>query len=872
MAEKQQNIVQLSLINEKLINIQKLIDNNKFDEAKKLAVTLKDSEQARLPAAALIALATAMQGHVQETIKILMTMPKAEILKHANLAFTIGSTWFRIGRLHEAIVYLQKTVLLESQHLLGHARLGACLLAVEELEKAVDHLKIAYDGMPESGGAGLNLARAYAADEKFKQANEILENIQNKQDMDRKLFEQTRIEVLFGLGENEKAQDLLQYLSSEGDEHSVVRAVGLLSQKGMHDDAEKMLIDAMEKFPDSMSLMSMAAELAQVRGRYAQALKWIKKALQKDENNSSLWSQLATLSGKRFSIAEANEASEKALELTKDAKGPLRAEALCAKAHVLEEDENPAEAEVFYREALSIAPKYIRAMTGLGHLLVQVGRVDEAVEIFDELKKIAPLQGWSQLIHARKVPEDPKVLEQMEKAALRPSMEGPVRSHMLFTLAAAYDKLKNYDKAWEMAQKANEATKPLLPYKPELHRKKAEREMAQFSTEFMKSHEGYGSDSEIPVFILGMPRSGTTLVEQILGSHSQVFGAGELSQIGDMIQRLEAWEWKVGSRRRYPDCVEDMTLEESKRFAERLLNELKEYAPDAKRIVDKLPHNFEHIGLIKLLFPNAKILHLKREPRDVAISNYFIDYGAKFGGMGFAYDLEWIGEQLVDHQRFLDYWHEVFPGSILEVDYDSLVEDVDWWAHKIIDFLNLEWEEGVLSFQDLDRAVKTASSWQVRQPIYTTSKAKWKRFEKYLQPLEDAMKSVPPLPEPKELSDLEPGLFIKGSQLMTSGKPVEAEVVLRKLVEKRPSHAAANHFLGAALWGQGKSEEGLQFMRKSVRLHRGHKAWFQNLEKLERAAGNIEQADKLLAILEGKLDIDKTEDQVEDETIIQTVE
>jgi tetratricopeptide (TPR) repeat protein len=852
MKTDQKDMVALSLVNEKLINIQKLIDKGDFATAKKEAKELSKNPKAHLPARAFEALAGALNNEPKEAVQILATLPKAAILTHAALSFTIGSAWFRCGAINEGIAYLRRCVELDKNHILAQARLGACLLASEQPEEALPYLQAAHKAMPTSGGAGLNLARANLMLGNYAEANEILVKIQNKDDMDKNLYEQTLIETLFGLGENEKAQEILRAACENGTEESVARAVSLLSQKALHDEAEKTLIDAMEKYPESVPLMSLAAEIAQVRGRYAQAGKWLRKALEKDENNSSLWAQLATLSGKRISVEDASEACEKALELTKDMKGPQRAEALCAKAHVLEEDEKHVEAEKFYREALQTAPKFVRAMNGLGHLLVQLGRVDEAVKIFEELKEIAPLQGWSQLIHARTIPEDPKVLEQMEKAALRPSMEGPVRTHLLYTLAAAYDKKKEYDKAWELAAKANEATKTLLPYSPQAHRKRAEREMAQFSSAFMESRKGYGSPSEVPVFILGMPRSGTTLVEQILGSHTQVFGAGELSQIGEMIQRLDAWEWKIGSRRGYPDCIDDMTQEESLKFAERLLVELQEFAPDAKRIVDKLPHNFEHVGLIKLLFPNAKILHLKREPKDVAISNYFIDYGAKFGGMGFAYDLEWIGEQLVDHQRFVDHWHAVFPDQILEVDYDSLVEDVDWWAHKIIDYINLDWEEGVLSFQELDRAVKTASSWQVRQPIYTTSKAKWKRFEKYLAPLDEAMKVVPEMPEPKPLSEVEAGLFIKGSSLVTAGKPQEAETVLRKLLESRPRHAAAHHFLGAALWAQGKASEALEFMRRSVRLHRGHRAWLENLEKLERACGNTEQADKILSVLAGK--------------------
>ncbi len=318
--------------------------------------------------------------------------------------------------------------------------------------------------------------------------------------------------------------------------------------------------------------------------------------------------------------------------------------------------------------------------------------------------------------------------------------------------ATAWEKKKEYDKAWQFAVDANTAAKEHLLYRPEHHRAHVEREMARFSPEFMQSRAGYGIESRVPTFVLGMPRSGTTLVEQILGSHSRVYGAGELSLVPELIRKLNAWEIKLGTRRSYPECIDDLGKDESRRFAERHLAELQAYAPGAERVVDKLPHNFEHVGLIKLLFPNARILHLKREPRDVAMSNYFVDYAAKFGGMGFAYDLSWIGEQLVDHQRLMNHWHRVFPGQILDVDYDALVEDVEGWAHRIIDYLELPWEEEVLAFQELDRAVKTASVWQVRQPVYTTSKAKWKRYAEHLEPLENVLADIPPMPEPLPLS------------------------------------------------------------------------------------------------------------------------
>jgi tetratricopeptide (TPR) repeat protein len=476
---------------------------------------------------------------------------------------------------------------------------------------------------------------------------------------------------------------------------------------------------------------------------------------------------------------------------------------------------------------------------------MQLGRVEEAIQSFEQLRAVAPLQGWSQLIQAREVPDDPQILELMAKAAHRASLDGPVQTHMLFTLAVAWEKKKDNEKAWAFATEANDASKDKLGYRPEVHRQRVEREMARFSKAFMDSRKGWGDASELPVFVLGMPRSGTTLVEQILGSHSQVFGAGELSLVPELIQKLNAWEARLGSRREYPECVDDMAQDESLRFAAKHLAELQSYAPQALRIVDKLPHNFEHIGLIKLLFPNAKILHIQREPRDVAMSNYFTDYSAKFGGMGFAYDMSWIGEQLVDQSRLMAHWHKVFPGQVLEVDYDALVEDVEGWARKIIDYLALPWEEGVLSFQQLERAVKTASVWQVRQPVYTTSKAKWKRYEQHLEVLEAALAEVPPTPVPSPLSKVEPGLFLRGMALLQTGQPGEAQQAFRSLLGARPGHAAAHHFLGAALYQMAQHEEARKEMKRSLEMMGQQPQWLENLAKVEDAMGNTEEAKKI---------------------------
>jgi tetratricopeptide (TPR) repeat protein len=839
------NPKKVATLDERLTEVNRLISQNEFQSAIETAEQIAGIESAKLPALALLALAAALAGQEEKARQALSHFSNPADTPRAEVLLAVGSAWFKLGDLSEAIVYLAVAVQSAPENSLVQARLGACLLAVGRVEDALPHLEKAVALLPQSGGAWLNLARAYLALGRSENALKALDKAHPHADKEADIYSQTRAEVLMRLGRRAESVESLRQAMASGQAGATESLVNLLSSQGEHDDAWRVLREELEKTPEKVSLLELASELAQVRGRFGEADRYLDRALKLEPDNAMLWRQRAMMASRRLGAGQGRAAADQALALTREQSGLPYALALAAHAHVLIEEEQHAQAESTYREALTIASRCIPALSGLGHLLMQLGRVEEAIQCYEQLRDVAPLQGWSQLIQAREIPEDPKILEQMAKAAHRASLDGPVQTHMLFTLAAAWEKKKDNEQAWAFATEANQASKAKLGYRPEVHRQRVEREMTRFSKPFMSSRKGFGDASDLPVFVLGMPRSGTTLVEQILGSHSQVFGAGELSLVPDLIQKLNAWEARVGSRREYPECIDDLGQSESAQFASKHLDELQSYAPQALRIVDKLPHNFEHIGLIKLLFPNAKILHMKREPRDVAMSNYFTDYSAKFGGMGFAYDLTWIGEQLVDQDRLMAHWHQVFPGEILEVDYDALVEDVEAWARKIIEHLALPWEEGVLSFQQLDRAVKTASVWQVRQPVYTTSKAKWKRYESHLSDLEAALAEVPPIPVASPLPKIAPGLFLQGMSQLQSGQPSEAQQTFKSLLAARPAHAAAHHFLGAALYQMAQHEEARKEMKRSLELMDGQLQWLENLAKVELALGHTDEAQKI---------------------------
>lgn len=822
-----------------------LAHQGQYDKALALCHKVEENGKRPLDVSALMALTLALKGDTSAAREKVATLRPPQEFDNTDALIDAGSAWLKLDVPQAGLAYFGEAIKREPNEPLANARLGAALSAIGRFDDALPYLEKARELWPKVGGVRLNLARAYLSLDRPQEALTELEAGAGQADLDQRLYRRTRVETLLALDRRDEAEAEAKALGAGGDVDGTRVAAQVLSGMDRHEQAENLLREALEQHPDDTGLMEDLASLLQVRGRFGQAAQLMRKVLEKQPDNARLWSQFATMAGRRLDETTARDAANKALELTKDKHGFERALALSAHAHVLSDEEKSAEAEPAYREALQENPRCVPAISGLGHLLMQLGRIDEATELYEQLKKQAPLQAWSQLINARQVPDDPKVLERMEQAARRPSLEGGVQSHLLFTLAAAWEKKKDYNRAFKLAQEANEAARKHLSYKPEGHRRRVERIMARYSANFIAARAGWGLETDVPVFVLGMPRSGTTLVEQIIGSHSRAHGAGELGIIPQQIQKLNGWEWKIGSRIQYPDCIIDLTAEESRKFATKLLDELQSHAPEAARVVDKLPHNFENIGLIKLLFPNAKIIHCAREPRDVAMSNYFTDYQAKFGGMGFAYDLTSIGEQLVDHQRLMDHWHQVFPGQILELPYEALVEDTEGWARKMIDYLGLDWEPGVLEFQDLERTVKTASVWQVRQPVYKTSREKWRNYEAHLEPLEKALANRPEEPKPLPLPAIPPGLFLQGMAHMEQKRPDLAEGCFRQLLLARPRHAAAHQFLGTALVAQNKAAEAVREMRLSVKLRPGHKSWYLNLAAALDAAGKTDEADKL---------------------------
>ncbi len=425
------------------------------------------------------------------------------------------------------------------------------------------------------------------------------------------------------------------------------------------------------------------------------------------------------------------------------------------------------EATYRFEQALAAKPDHGGALMGLGDALAASGRQADAVLIFKRLIKAEPGNAAahyalgqvqkqlgafanSREAFTRAValaPDNPSLHTALAESA--PFVDGDARlaalealvrnedrfpdrqkAELHFALFKAYDELKRPDEAFAHLEKANRLTRALLPY-DEAEVYDFFRQLKEtYTREAVAAFAGAGHPTTLPVFVVGMPRSGTTLVEQILASHPDVFGAGELLFVQDLILGGFA-----GSK--YPTDLKTLGAEGLKRFGGYYAVRLAGLAPKAERIVDKLPANFRQFGLLHLALPRAQIIHVRRDPRDTCFSCYSKLFAS---GLNYTYDLGELGRYYRAYETLMAHWRAVLPpGAMLEVQYETLVENFETEARRLIDFCGLEWDERCLKFYETKRAVRTLSEFQVRRPLFKSSIGRWKPYERWLKPLFEAL-------------------------------------------------------------------------------------------------------------------------------------
>jgi tetratricopeptide (TPR) repeat protein len=409
---------------------------------------------------------------------------------------------------------------------------------------------------------------------------------------------------------------------------------------------------------------------------------------------------------------------------------PKSAEAYKAMGNALFGKADYEGAIVAFRKAIELGPSDHEIHHNAATALQYLGRLQEAEEHYRTAMALKPDSSTTlrQLAGVKRFATTDTELTQLE-SLLATSRDATQRSEVLFGLAKAYDDLGRYDDAFERLQAGNQIIRMGLNYDWARNAAYTDQLIAAFQPSFLLERQDWGLESDVPMFVIGMPRSGTTLVEQILASHPRVFGAGELLKLNDLYNELPK---RLGVTGTTVQAVRGMSQAQSREVATDYLKHLRSFDPTATRITDKMPFNFRHLGVIALLFPNARIIHCQRDPLDVCLSGYF----AKFREpLDFTFNLIELAKYYYDYHRLMEHWRRVLPLAMIDVRYEDLVADHEAKSREIVAFCGLEWDDRCLEFYRTERPILTASNWQVRQPIYHSSVGRWRRYERHLAPV-----------------------------------------------------------------------------------------------------------------------------------------
>ena len=442
------------------------------------------------------------------------------------------------------------------------------------------------------------------------------------------------------------------------------------------------------------------------------------------------YSHLGVSLKKQGRFAEAETNFRKALELRPD-----YANAHNNLGNVMQDQDRGGEAEACYRAAIQYNPEYAEAFSNLGNALKSEGRLDEAMEALETAIRLKPdfvEPHFGLSVLKTYVEGDPHMamLERREPTLEKLPIETNIR--YWFALGKIHEDLGNHDASFSAYEKGNQLKKSLLAWDEAEDDLMLEQLMTIFTKDFFASRPKPTHSSKAPIFIVGMPRSGTTLLEQILSTHPGVFGAGELKDLNELV--ISAMP--NASDAEYPNAVADFSSERFKELGEQYIERVWRNAPEATRITDKMPSNFFYIGMIHLMLPGAKIIHAMRDPMDSCFSCYSRLFNKAH--VRFSYDLGTLGRYYARYIKLMRHWHEVLPpGTILDLRYEDMVADTEGQARRALAYLDLPWDDNCLEFHSNKRRVKTASLAQVRKPIYKTSVARWKHYEKHLGPLLD---------------------------------------------------------------------------------------------------------------------------------------
>ena len=523
------------------------------------------------------------------------------------------------------------------------------------------------------------------------------------------------------------------------------------SESGDSHSAEMIYRQILTKDPDHVEASRLLATIASEQKQFRDAEVFLRKAISNAPNYVRLWVDLVAVLREQDKLADALESAKEVVRLAPD-----NSESYIVLASAIGMTGYHEEAIESYQTALQMSPDRPGAWCGMAHHLKTVGRQDDAIESYRKaiVAREDHAEAYWSLANLKTFRFRDEEVRVMAELLERSDLPDESRAQLHNALGLEFEARKDYDKAFEHFDACNRVQRLLESYDPVDTEDTYGRIIDFFTPDRFDSNAGVDSSDVTPILVVGLPRSGSTLIEQILASHSQVDGTHELSDLPRVVQAT-----RKGKPRRvlFPDFLSDLGPAEWRAIGEHYLSRTEQFRAGAPFFIDKNPNNFIYTGIMKLAIPNVKIIDARRHPLDSCFGSFKQLFAS---GQPFTYDLTELGEYYLQYRRLMEHWQKTLPDFVLEVNYENVVANLESEIRRLLKFCGLPFEESCLRFHETERAVKTASSEQVRRPIYSSSVNLWRNYESHIEELthilEPLLNDLPEDQQPKKLDNASP--------------------------------------------------------------------------------------------------------------------
>jgi len=522
-----------------------------------------------------------------------------------------------------------------------------------------------------------------------------------------------------------------EVLEASPNEPRALHFMGLaMLQSGKPDMAEQFLQLALSAAPDNINALADLAAARYRSGRTAEAIKLFRRVLEAEPSHVDALRNLGSALCAQQRFEEAVPILQRLTDVHPGSSRDLQDLARAQQRSGLIE-----QAIASYKRALDLAPDDVALRIGLGEACETAGNRKLAwLHYLAALRRDPDSPGaLSKLLRLPDGDPGPETVERAARLAEAPRASTAARAMLHAALAYHLDRRGRHDDAFTHLEQGKRLLRGRSPYEIGDYSRSVDRLISVFSREHFERVADHGIASGTPLFIVGMPRSGTTMVEQILSSHPLVAGGGELSMILTLAARVGGL---AAGGAAYPDGCRGLDAAATRGLAQAYLDRLAQVSTTHRHVTDKLPFNFIHLGFIATLFPQARVIHCVRDPLDTCLSCYFTEFSSQ---VRFTDDLDTLGRYYLDYRRLMDHWHRVLPGRILDVRYESVVTEPGREIRRLLDFCGLGWHDACLDFHETARAIQTPSRWQVRQPVHARSVGRWRHYERRLRPLAEML-------------------------------------------------------------------------------------------------------------------------------------